>query len=79
MTHEIIDTVTENASLILAGTITILIGWYLKLKGKQPIYLEEKDINQRMLICKQDIILLMVKELDKRDKNLIKHIKEIML
>ena len=68
----------ENAASILAGAIVILIGWYLRLKGKQPIYLDEKDIEQRMTICKQDIIIKLKTELDKRDEKLLIHIKELL-
>lgn len=64
---------------VIGGTIIILLGWYARLQGKsEPIYLDEEDVDQRMLICKQSIIIIMNEELDKRDEKLIQRIKELL-
>lgn len=64
---------------ILAGTIVILTSWYISAKGKKtPIYVEESDIEQKLTICKQSILLALNEELDKRDEKLLNHIKDLM-
>lgn len=67
-------------SQILSGTIIILTGWFLKAKGKKGdaiIPLSEKDIQQRMLICKQEMLLDIHEMLDERDDKFLEKIETL--
>ena len=78
---------------ILGGSIIMLTGWFLKSKGKDavPVVIPvgEKEFDNRLTICKQSVLLSMnesLKERDKvlfahiekRDEELLKHIKELI-
>jgi len=64
---------------ILAGTIIILTGWFLNAKGRGTetviIPMSEEEIEHRMTICKQSILLAIHEELDKRDTKLFRHVE----
>ena len=74
---------------ILSGTVMILTGWLLKSKGATAAIMpmSEEEIEHRMLICKQAIILSMkdvieshddklTAILDRRDERLIERINQ---
>lgn len=64
---------------ILSGLIVILTGLFLKAKGKSAdsviVPLSEAEIEHRMLICKQSILIAIHSELEKRDAKLFHHIE----
>ena len=56
---------------ILTGVFIIVGGLLLRANGlKEPVYLTESDISQRLKICKQDIVLEFILKLEERDKEL---------
>lgn len=65
---------------ILAGSIIILTGWLLKLKGRDQetaiIPMSEEEIEHRLTICKQSILISMQEELNARDEKLFRYIEE---
>lgn len=64
---------------ILAGAILLLSGLLLRAKGKkEPVYLAEEDIEQRMTICKQSILLALNEMLDERDEKLLNQIEKMI-
>ena len=62
----------------LGGLIAILTALFLRAKGKGTeaviTPMSEEEIEHRMTICKQSILLAMHDELDNRDKELFEHI-----
>lgn len=67
----------------LTGVIVIASAALLKAKGKkEPVYLAEEDIEQRMLICKQSILMAIDEsvenKLQKQKKELIREL-DLML
>jgi len=53
---------------------------YFKAKGKSAdsmiVPMSEEEIEHRMTICKQSILLAIHEELDKRDSKLFKHVED---
>ena len=62
----------------LIGLITTLSAAYFRSKGKNSesviIPISEDEIDHKMTICKQSIVIVIHEELDKRDKELFMHI-----
>lgn len=64
---------------ILSGSIVIITGLLLRAKGKSAearVPMSGEEIEHRMTICKQDILLDLNDKLDERDAKLFKHIED---
>jgi len=63
----------------LGGLILGMTGLYFRSKGKSSesaiIPMSDEEIDNRMLICKQSILLAIHDELDKRDEKLFRHVE----
>ena len=62
----------------LLGTITAASAAYFRSKGKNQesiiVPISEDEIDHKMTICKQSIVIVIHEELDRRDKELFAHI-----
>jgi|Deesub1362B_J571_1020462.scaffolds.fasta_scaffold06751_3 hypothetical protein len=64
---------------ILSGSVMILTGWLLKAKGKKLesviVPISEEEVEHRIIICKQAVIMAVHEEMDRRDEKLFAHVE----
>jgi len=64
----------------LGGLILGITGLYFRSKGKSSesviVPMSEEEIEHRMTICKQAVLLAIHEELDSRDTKLFKHVEK---
>lgn len=66
---------------ILGGAAVIVLGWYARLRGKNPaqiIPLSEKHIDNKLKICEQNILLRMQEALDAQEEKIISRVKDLL-
>lgn len=81
MTQEtdVVSTFVKFWQEILAGAILLFVTWYTRLKGKKAqIFVTEKDLDMKLKLMQQDLLLQMGEKFDEHEEKLVARLKEIV-